>query len=62
MYIVIKFMYGVSVSIECWTLQKKFIFIIVPRSDRRDLLAIKFKSEIFTEKERPSCCEHLQKI
>ena len=55
-------MYGVSVSIECWTLQKKFIFIIVPRSDRRDLLAIKFKSEIFTEKERPSCCEHLQKI
>ena len=25
-----------------------------PRSDRRDLLTIKVKSEIFTEKERPS--------
>ena len=36
--------------------------IIEPRSDNRDLLAIKFKSEIFTEKERPSCCEQLQKI
>ena len=33
-----------------------------PRSDKRDLLAIKVKSEMFTEKERPSCCEHLQKI
>ena len=33
-----------------------------PRSDRRDLLAIKFKNEIFTEKERPSCCEQLQEI
>ena len=33
-----------------------------PRSDKRDLLAIKVKSEIFTEKERPSHCEHLQKI
>ena len=33
-----------------------------PRSDRRDLLAIKVKSEIFTEKERPSCCKHLEKI
>ena len=33
-----------------------------PRSDKRDLLAIKVKSEIFTEKERPSCCEQLQKI
>ena len=31
-----------------------------PRSEKRDLLAI--KSEIFTEKEIPSCCEHLQKI
>ena len=31
-------------------------------SDRRDLLAIKVKSEIFTEKERPSCCEQLQKV
>ena len=37
-------------------------FIIEPRSDKRDLLAIKVKSEIFTEKERPSCCEQLQKI
>ena len=33
-----------------------------PRSDKRDLLAIKVKSEISTEKERPSCCEQLQKI
>ena len=33
-----------------------------PRSDRRDLLAIKVKSEIFTEKEKASCCEQLQKI
>ena len=31
-----------------------------PRSDRRDLLAMKVKSEIFTEKERPSCCDQLQ--
>ena len=27
-----------------------------------DLLAIKVKSEIFTEEERPICCEQLQKI
>ena len=33
-----------------------------PGSDNRDPLAIKVKSEIFLEKERPSCCEHLQKI
>ena len=33
-----------------------------PGSDRRDILAIKVKSEIFTEKVRPSCCEQLQKI
>ena len=33
-----------------------------PRSDKRDLLGIKVKSEIFTENERPSCCEQLQKI
>ena len=36
--------------------------IYEPRSERRDLLAIKVKIEIFTEKERPSCCEQLQKI
>ena len=36
--------------------------IFEPRSDRRDLLAIKVNSEIFTEKERLSCCEQLQKI
>ena len=36
--------------------------IYEPRSDRRDLLTIKVESEIFTEKERPSCCEQLQKI
>ena len=36
--------------------------IIEPRSDKRDLLAIKVKSEIFTERVRPSCCEQLQKI
>ena len=33
-----------------------------PRSDRKGLLAIKVKSEIFTEKETPSCYEQLQKI
>ena len=33
-----------------------------PRSDRRDLLTIKVKSEIFTEKEKTSCCNQLQKI
>ena len=33
-----------------------------PRSDRRDLLAIKVQIEIFTEKERAGCCEQLQKI
>ena len=38
------------------------LFVNEPRSDRRDLLAIKVKREIFTEKERPSCCEQLQKI
>ena len=32
------------------------------RFDRRDLLAIKAKSEILTKKERPSCCEQIQKI
>ena len=37
-------------------------FIYEPRSDKRDLLAIKDENEIFTEKERPSCCEQLQKI
>ena len=36
--------------------------VIEPRSDNRDLLAIKVKSAIFIEKERPSCCEQLQKI
>ena len=33
-----------------------------PRSDKRDFLAIKVKSEIFTEKDRLSYCEQLQKI
>ena len=33
-----------------------------PRSDKRDLLAIKVQSEILTEKERAGCCEQLQKI
>ena len=33
-----------------------------PKSDKRDLLAINVKSKIFTEKERPSCYEQLQKI
>ena len=36
--------------------------IIEPRSDKRDLLATKVNSDIFTEKERPSYCEELQKI
>ena len=39
-----------------------YIYIYEPRSDKRDLLAIKIKSETLTEKERPSCCEQLQKI
>ena len=39
-----------------------FDVINEPRSDKRDPLAVKVKSEIFTEKERPSCCEQLQKI
>ena len=38
------------------------MYIYEPRSDRKDLLAIKEKREIFTEKERPSCCEQLQTI
>ena len=38
------------------------LYIYGPRSDKRDLLTIKVKSEISTEKERPSCCEQLQKI
>ena len=33
-----------------------------PRSDKRDLMAIYVKSEIFTEKESPSYCEQLLKI
>ena len=42
-----------------------FIYIIheySPNTDKRGLLAIQAKSEIFTEKERPGCCEQLQKI
>ena len=42
-----------------WTMSKN---IYEPRSDKRDLLAIKVKSDIFTEKERSYCCEQLQKI
>ena len=38
-----------------------FLIMYKPKSDKRDLLAIKVKSEIFTEKGRPSCCEQLQK-
>ena len=34
-------------------------YVFEPRSDRRDLLATKFNSEIFTEKERPSYFEQL---
>ena len=33
-----------------------------PRSDKRDLMAIKVKSGIFTEIERPSYLEQLLKI
>ena len=36
--------------------------IYEPRSNKKDLLAIKDKSEIFTEKGSSSCCEQLQKI
>ena len=39
-----------------------YLDLYEPRSDRRDLLAIKVESEIFTDKVRPSCCEQLQKI
>ena len=46
-----------------WSHEAHSLYIIFePRSDKKDLLAIKVKSEIFTEKERPSCCEQLQKI
>ena len=38
------------------------VYAYEPRSDIRDLLAIKVKSEIFTEKERPSCCEQFRKF
>ena len=44
-----------------FSLGPMLIFIYELRSDRRDLLAIKVKSEIFTEKGRPSCCVQLQK-
>ena len=44
------------------SVSQEFSLLYEPRSDKRDLLAIKVKSEIFTEKERPSCCEQLQKI
>ena len=33
-----------------------------PRSDRRDLLAIKFKSEIFTEKENLAVVNNYRKF
>ena len=33
-----------------------------PRSDKRDLLTIKGESDIFTEKERHSCCEQHRKL
>ena len=33
-----------------------------PRSDKRDLMAIKVKSNIFTQKERPTYWEQLLKI
>ena len=38
------------------------LLIYGPRSDKRDLMAIKVKSEIFTEKERRSYHEQLLKI
>ena len=36
--------------------------LIGPRSDKRDLMALKVKSGIFTEKERPSYHKQLLKI
>ena len=39
-----------------------YIYIYGPRSDKRDLMAIKVKSNIFTQKERQPYCEHLLKI
>ena len=47
---------------EIQSRQSLFVQTFEPRSDKRDFLPIKVKSEIFTEKERPSCCEQLQKI
>ena len=52
-------------NIHNFTLQGGLVkgqLVFEPRSDRRDILAIKVKIEIFTEKERSSCCEQLQKI
>ena len=39
-----------------------YVYIYGPRTDKRDLMAIKVKSNIFTQKERPTYCEQLMKI
>ena len=47
----------VQVALILMTTNAVKVILYEPRSDKRDLLAIKVKSEIFTEKERSSCCE-----
>ena len=52
-------------SLQIYFSPQIYIFcqqIYEPRSDRRDLLATKVNSQIFTEEERPSNCEQLPKI
>ena len=41
-------------STWCGTMNLALLIIYEPIPDRRDLLTIKVKSEIFTEKEKPS--------
>ena len=52
----------IALDRSCSDKLQSFIHIYRPRSDKRDLMAIKVKSEIFTEKERPSYCEQLLKF
>ena len=49
----IDFLLKYLIFIQYNTIQ--YCIVYEPRSDRRDLLAIKVQSEIFTEKERAGC-------
>ena len=56
---------GIGVLFNCGTLWAFHIIILNtygPRSDKRDLMAIKVKGNSFTQKERPTYCEQLLKI